>query len=271
MSVKYRMKLFIGIILILLLLASTVVSSKPIADRTDLDRIADVPVLNYHMVGTLYHALCVTPSEFDEQMAYLAEKGYHTISPDDLIAYLKEGKQLPTNPILITFDDGYVDNYQNAYPILKKYGFTATIFLVTGKISQDPGFLTWEQVREMKAQGFSFGSHTVNHAPLNLNKLTPEEIRQELLESREQMKKELGEFPTAFAYPTGARSLEIQELVKSCGYDAAFTIRYGEAGTGSNLYALERIPIFKSEKTFRSFYFRLNGAPVLERLGLIRN
>ena len=271
MTARHHIKLFIGILSVLLLLASTVVSSKPVAADRTLEQLSDVPILNYHMVGSLHHALCVTPSDFDEQMAYLAEEGYHTISPDDLIGYLKVGKQLPDKPILITFDDGYVDNYENAYPILKKYGFTATIFLVTGKISEEPGFLTWDQVREMKSQGFSFGSHTVNHVPLNLNKMTPDEIRTELLASREKMKQELGELPTCFAYPTGARSLEIQDLVKSCGYEAAFSIRYGQAGTDSNLFALERIPIFKSDRTFRSFYFRLNGASLLERLGIVKN
>jgi peptidoglycan/xylan/chitin deacetylase (PgdA/CDA1 family) len=103
-----------------------------------------------------------------------------------------------------------------------------------------------------------------------LNQLTPDEIRQELTQSRADIQRETGEMPAYFAYPTGAKSLEIQELVKECGYEAAFTIRYGQAGTDSNFYALERIPIFKSEKTFRSFYFRLNAAPLLERLGLIK-
>lgn len=260
----------IAAILLVLLLASSVAGTRAVAGRQYRPvNPADIPVLNYHKVDTTYHALCLSPQEFDEQMRYLYDNGYHTITPDQLTGYLKYGKELPDKPVMITFDDGYLDNYTNAYFIMKKYGFTATIFLVTNMVGQDPRFVNWDQVREMRKNGIVFGSHTANHVALN--KLTPEEVLTELTESSQEVERQLGFKPRYFAYPTGAYNLQIEQLVRQAGYRAAFTIRYGQAGMESDHMAIERIPIFKSSKTFRSFYYRLTAAPLLERLGIIRN
>lgn len=263
----------IGLIFLLVLSASVVSTSAVVAGRNTnrkaVNSLADIPVLNYHKVDNFYHALSIPPDEFEEQMAYLAENGFTTITPDQLMAYLNHDRELPEKPILITFDDGYLDNFTNAYPIMKKYGFTATIFVVTNKIGREANFMSWDQVRTMQQDGFVFGSHTVSHEPLT--KLSREQIKQELADSRKEIEQQLGSRTRYFAYPTGAYNLQIEELVKQAGYKAAFTIRYGQAGTESNPYALERIPIFRGQHTFRSFLVRLNGAPVLERFGMIRN
>jgi Predicted xylanase/chitin deacetylase len=239
------------------------------SNRAVISSLADVPILNYHKVDNFYHALSVSPQEFEEQMAYLAKNGFTTITPDQLMAYLNHDRELPEKPIIITFDDGYLDNYTNAYPIMKKYGFTATIFLVTNLIDHDERFMTWEQVKTMQQDGFVFGSHTVSHIPLN--KLPREQAMAELIDSRKEIEYRLGTKPRYFAYPTGAYNSQVEEMVKQAGYKAAFTIRYGQAGAESNPYALERIPIFRGQHTFRSFFVRLNAAPILERFGLIRN
>lgn len=251
--------------------AVSAVSTKPITAGNFGGKVkaSDVPVLNYHKVDDYNHALSILPSEFEEQIKYLYENGYHTITPDDLINHLKYGSPLPSRPILITFDDGYLDNYLNAYPVLKKYNFTATIFIVTDLVGKDPRFMTWEQVREMQDSGFVFGSHTVHHVAMT--SIPIEQVENELIQSRDEISRNLGNVPRYFAYPTGAYNLEIEKIVRNTGYTAAFTIRYGQAGPNSDLYAIERIPIFKSSHTFRSFAIRLHGAPILERLGLIKN
>ena len=141
-----------------------------------------VLVLNYHMVNSMYISLSIEPEDFDWQMKYLVEHGYHTISPDDLYDFLAGQGTLPDRPVLITFDDGYVDNYTNAYPILKKYNLKATIFVVTGFLSKRKGYLTWDQLREMEQNGIAIESHTVTHAPLP--DLPDERIREELVESK---------------------------------------------------------------------------------------
>ncbi|MBC8015896.1 MAG: polysaccharide deacetylase family protein [Sporomusaceae bacterium] len=269
---KKKIIIFLSIVIAFVFVTGSRIGTSPaVAGRNESNviNLKDVPVLNYHKVDTLNHALSVSPEEFEEQMEYLYKNGYTTITPDQLMSYLKSGKQLPDKPILITFDDGYLDNYTNAYPIMKKYGFTATIFIITGLVSNDPRFVTWDQVREMQKNGIVFGSHTVNHE--SLTSLTKEQVMSELSQSREEMAAQLGKPPRYFAYPTGTYNLKIEDMVRAAGYKAAFTIQYGQVGADSDLYALERIPIFKGQKTFRSFFIRLNGAPLLEELGLIKS
>jgi peptidoglycan/xylan/chitin deacetylase (PgdA/CDA1 family) len=260
----------VAAVLLISLLASSGVGTRAIAGRQFHPASAvDIPILNYHKIDTAYNiALSLTPQEFDDQMAFLYENGYHTITPDQLMGYLKYGRELPEKPILLSFDDGYLDNYTNAYFIMKKYGFTATIFLVTSKIGQDPRFMSWDQIREMQQNGFVFGSHTVDHQPLT--SLSPEAALNELEESSRIIEEQLGTKPRYFAYPSGAYNRQVEELVRQAGYRAAFTVRYGQAGLESDPLAIERIPIFKSSQSFRSFYYRLTAAPLLERLGLIR-
>lgn len=272
-TVYRRLAIIVCLALMLGLIAISIAGTEPKVVSGKIStaghEIADVPVLNYHKIDYLQHALSLSPEEFDSQMAYLANNGYHTISPDQLMAHLNYGKRLPDKPVVITFDDGYLDNYTHAYPILKKYGFTATIFVVTGLIGTDERFMNWDQVRQMQQAGFVFGSHTENHVALD--QISIEQAKEELAKSRRVLKEQTGQTARYFAYPTGAYNLQIEELVREAGYRAAFTIRYGQAGPDSDPYALERIPLFKSEQSFRSFFIRLNGAPVLERLGLIRN
>jgi peptidoglycan/xylan/chitin deacetylase (PgdA/CDA1 family) len=257
-------------LLLCILLAASVAGTKAVAGRHyHPAEPTDVPVLNYHKVDDIDHSLALTPAEFEEQISYLAANGYHAITPDQLIGYLKYGRCLPDKPVLITFDDGYADNYVNAYPILKKYGFTATIFLITDFIGADERFLTWEQVREMHKNGFVFGSHTASHQPLT--KLRPQDAAAELAGSAREIERRLGARPRYFAYPTGAYNLKVEELVRQAGYRAAFTVRYGQVGIESDPFALERIPLFHSRKTFRSFYCRLNAASLLERLSIFKN
>jgi peptidoglycan/xylan/chitin deacetylase (PgdA/CDA1 family) len=269
---KRQTYLLLGLIIIFLLLTFPKLGTQSVVasyDKNNPVNLQDVPILNYHKVDILNHALSVSPQEFEEQMEYLYKNGYHTITPDQLMAYLKSGKPLPNKPIMITFDDGYLDNYTNAYPIMKKYDFTATIFIITNLIGQDNRFMTWDQIKEMQHNGMVFGSHTANHK--SLTSLAKEEVMNELSESRDEMTRKLGKRPKYFAYPTGTYNTEIEEMVRAAGYKAAFTIEYGQVGADSNVYLLQRIPIFKGQKTFRSFFIRLNGAPILEGLGLIKN
>lgn len=268
---QYRYIIFAIILIFLVIVGSEIGTSPVVAGRNESNiiNLKDVPVLNYHKVDVLNHALSVSPQEFEEQMEYLHKNEYNTITPDQLMAYLKYGKQLPDKPIMITFDDGYLDNYTNAYPIMKKYDFTATIFVVTNLVGHDPRFMTWDQVREMQQNGNVFGSHTVNHQ--SLTNIGNEQVVNELSQSRDEITRQLGKPPKYFAYPTGTYNQKIEDIVRSTGYKAAFTIQYGQVGADSDLYALERIPIFKGQKTFRSFFIRLNGAPILEGLGIVKS
>ena len=226
-----------------------------------------VPVLNYHQINNHAHnSLTLSDSEFEAQIKYLAKEGYTAISPDDLSDYIQYGKKLPPKPILITFDDGYKDNYQIAYPILKKYHFTATIFLISDFVNTYDRYLTWEQIREMTNNGFTFESHTVNHLPLT-KAASDEERLTQLIKSKEALEWRLGKKINYLAYPCGAYDQRIIDLTKKAGYSAAFTIKLGRNTTSSTLYSLDRIPIFGGRThTFLRFWLRLNFTQVFNAL-----
>lgn len=228
-----------------------------------------VLVLNYHMVNSMFISLAVEPEDFDWQMKYLVDHGYHTISIDELYDFLAGQGTLPDRPVLITFDDGYVDNYTNAYPILKKYNLKATIFIVTGFVSKRRGYLTWDQLREMEKNGIMAQSHTVTHAPLP--ELSDERIREELVESKRQAETELGHPVEFIAYPTGMHDLHIVGIAKEAGYKGGFTVKYGNVDRNSNVYAMERVPIFRTAATNADFVDRLRYTSNITQYGWIRN
>ena len=228
-----------------------------------------VLVLNYHMVNRMFISLAIDPEDFDWQMKYLVDHGYHTISPDELYAFLEGKGTLPDRPVLITFDDGYVDNYTNAYPILKKYNLKATIFMVTGFVSERKGYLTWDQLREMEQHGITAQSHTVTHAPLP--ELSDERIREELIVSKQQAEAELGHPIEFIAYPTGAHDLHIVGIAKEAGYKGGFTVKYGNVDRSSNVYAMERVPVFRTSATNVDFVDRLRYTSNITQYGWTRN
>lgn len=235
----------------------------------DSENGTKVMVLNYHKVDDMEISLSVTPEDFDEQMCYLKEHGYHTITPDELYESLSGNAELPENPVLITFDDGYLDNYENAYPILKKYDFTATIFVVSGFLGKQKNYMTWDNAREMEKNGIRIESHTVDHK--SMTDLSDEQLRTELVESKKKIEQELGHAIHFMAYPTGTYNLHIAQMVKEAGYKGAFTIKYGNVDKGSNVYAMERVPIFHTENTHKSFLERIRYTPIFERFGWVKN
>ena len=224
-----------------------------------------VLVLNYHKIDNKHHSLSVLPADFESQLKYLSDHGYHSISPDELFEGLAGTGALPENPVLITFDDGYKDNYTTAFPLLKKYGFKATIFVVTSFLGQKSQYFTWEQAREMEKEGISIQSHTATHR--SMTDLSDEQLRAELVESKKKAEEELGHPVEYMAYPTGTYNLHIAEMVKEAGYKAAFTIKYGNVDEASNIYALERVPVFHTANTHKDFLERIRYTPIFEKFG----
>lgn len=234
------------------------------------DLSAGIPVLNYHEIEDhKNNPLALSIQDFDNQMAYLYSRGYTAITSDQLFDYLISGARLPAKPVLITFDDGYANNYTNAYPILKKYGFTASIFLISDVIGQNPWYMNWDQVREMQKQGFQFGSHTLSH--VDLTQVSPEEAELQLVKSREGIEWRLDTQVKYFAYPGGAYNLHIKKLLEQANYRAAFSVKFGRVQKDSELLALERIPIFKSKWTFLDFYVRLNFTKAVGKLKAVKD
>ena len=202
-----------------------------------------IPVLNYHQINDVdENLLTVSTTEFETQMAWLEENGFHTITASELINFLEGKGSLPERPVLITFDDGYIDNYQCAFPILKKHNMKACIFLISEYVSLYPNYLTWEQLAEMQAAGIEFGSHTVDHNVLT--ELSPNSVNHELADSRDMLEKRLKRRVEVLAYPCGFTNEYIKSRVNATGYRAAFTVNLGNVHPDDDLYALNRVPIF---------------------------
>jgi peptidoglycan/xylan/chitin deacetylase (PgdA/CDA1 family) len=207
--------------------------------------------------------------EFDEQMEYLYYSGYTSISPDELLDYIQFNKPLPDKAVLITFDDGYRDTYVHAYPILKKYNFSATVFLITDYVGTNNNYLDWNQIKEMYNHGFVFGSHTLNH--IELINTTEEYAEYQLAKSREAIMWRLNDPVNYFAYPEGFYNKAIIKLVQDIGYRAAFTVNFGRDKRDSNVFALNRIPIFKSFHPLYSFILRLQLTQLLIEVSMLRS
>ena len=218
-----------------------------------------VSVLMYHKVSPgKKEKYRISPEKFASQMEHLSKKGYQTISPDELLEFVnptpacrsgvKERKVFPEKPVLLTFDDGYKDNFTYAYPILKKYKFIATIFLVTQYIGKkdewskaEEEILSWEEIEEMKREGFSFGSHTHTHP--NLLGIPRDKVLSEIRDSKQILEERLEESIKFFAYPYGKFNSQIEEMIKEAGYLGAFSTLPGKNGRNENPFLLRRILI----------------------------
>lgn len=193
-----------------------------------------VPGLMYHHIGPFrpgsYREWSISPTQFERQIRWLSRRGFSGITPSDWLHWRKTGRDLPKRPILITFDDAYADTAEYAFPILRKYGFKAAVFVVSQRIG---GTNTWDEVqgcgtlklmpaesiRHWARQGLEFGAHGRTHA--ELTKLTASECSKEIKESKKDIEHILGVPIVAFAYPHGEYSASVYKMVKD-EYDVAF-------------------------------------------------
>ena len=164
----------------------------------------------------------ITPEIFEKQVQYLLSKGYNFIGLEDLFSGTCK------KPAMLTFDDGYLDNYKYVFPILKKYNIKAVIFLIAGQVGINPALMTWEQIHEMQESGLvSFGSHGLNHK--NIRRMEEHLALQELKESKKLLEDKLGHTVQAFCYPFGAGGTDkrVRALVLKSGYVFDFSTRRG--------------------------------------------
>lgn len=202
-----------------------------------------IPVLLYHRVGYTNDPLTITPERFAKELAALKENGYETISIETFAEYMKGSTvSLPAKPVLITFDDGYQDNYSNAFPLLKKYNSVATFFVITYFVDKYEDRLTSGEIQEMHAAGMSFGSHTVTHNPLA--KLNNEWAANELLYSRQFLEALLHSPICAIAYPRGSYTADTLRLAGESGYSLGFTVKPGSCAKTNPPFSIPRIPVF---------------------------
>jgi len=204
--------------------------------------ISGVPVLMYHSISYVQGNEVRLPKEkFKEQMQFLKDNHYNTISLDELYSFLKNNVPLPSKPIVITFDDGYVDNYTTALPILKSFGFKAVVFVITNRVDKNPLYMTSKQLKEMLAAGIEIESHTVSHADLNF--LSNIKQQSELDNSKSFLEKDLNSNVKYIAYPYGHFNINSLKGVQNAGYRMAFTTEKGWASKSDSLFELPRVYI----------------------------
>jgi peptidoglycan/xylan/chitin deacetylase (PgdA/CDA1 family) len=230
-----------------------------------------LPILMYHRVAPDGAAALaryrVTPEAFEEQLRYLRDAGYHSVSLEDWRIAMKNERPLPGRAVILTFDDGYMDFMSNAWPLLKRYGFSAIVFLVAEQIGganhwdraygEEVPLLGWEQIHRLRDEGIEFGSHSASHLPLSA--LSPAEIVSEGARSRAILERGLGLAVRAIAYPHGAEDRIVRHLIGACGYIFGLSCHPGLSGFFDPLLALPRIEITGSDE-LSGFIAKLSGA-----------
>ena len=211
--------------------------------RIAANRNAGVIVLCYHRFEDINNAMVLKPADFEKQMQAIQDNGFTVISMQDFLAWRRDEKEIPVKSALITIDDGYVSGYENAWPILKKYGYPFTMFVYINYISSGGKSITWDQLAEMRDAGVEIGCHSYSHQNLKghspksaaeIKQLTYEGwLRKELIGSKKVLEDRLGIKVSTFAYPEGVYNEEARKIVKEAGFEAAF-VTYGQRNAFSS-------------------------------------
>lgn len=237
-----------------------------------------VAVLLYHHVGPVRHEKCrgltVSPEAFASHIGTLAAMGHNTILPSDWVGYVQGKWELPRRPVMITFDDGYADLVEFAFPVLSRHGFSATVFVPTALLGEsiqcNPNvrdarmeIMSAAQIAEAAANGIDFGAHSRSHA--DLEKLEPSEVIDEIRGSRDDLASILGREITAFAYPFGNATPTAVKLASDI-FPAAFTIEQGVNDKSTPLHLLRRTMV-QHRDTVADVCLRARfGGSVLDRI-----
>ncbi len=217
-----------------------------------------VPILMYHSIsdyaGPKFKQFTVPPKLFAEHLAYLHQHSYTPMTVTEFVmARSNVGNKLPERPVLLTFDDGFADFYTEALPILKRYGFAATLYVVTGYINKtsrwlrhegetERPMLSWDQLREILASGIECGGHTHSHPQLDT--LTPAEVYREIVQNKKLLEDQLGQNIFTFAYPYGYQTASIRRQVQESGYTSACAVRHTMSSTETrDSFSLARLMV----------------------------
>ena len=222
------------------------------SQKTDIKKI---PILMYHSISCIanpkFKQFAVSPTMFDEQMAYLSEHHYTPLTVTQLIqARTQRSGSLPERPVVITFDDGFADFLTHALPILQKYHFPATLYIATAFINGtsrwlqregegDRTMLSWEQVAEVNANAIECGAHTHTHPQLDT--LPVFRAREEIETSKKILEDHLGQEVLSFAYPHGYFSQRVQNMVQAAGFRSACAVKYALSSVNDDPFALARL------------------------------
>jgi peptidoglycan/xylan/chitin deacetylase (PgdA/CDA1 family) len=208
-----------------------------------------IPVLMYHSVGDIPgNELIISPVLLRQEMQWLKDNGYTTLTLKELYSFFENNNPVPKKSVVLTFDDGYKDNYTNMYPILKEFGFKATIFVITNTVDKNSNYLTSDQLKELDANGIDIESHTSNHDKLGT--LTYERQVETLKDSKMFLEKLLNKKVDYIAYPEGSYNNSTPKAAEKAGYTMGLTT--------DGRWAKKKDGIFKLERVYISATFDIN-------------
>ncbi|HWO43955.1 MAG TPA: polysaccharide deacetylase family protein [Candidatus Eisenbacteria bacterium] len=211
-----------------------------------------LPVLTFHAIDERPEVISFPPRLFERAMAELHQSGYRTLDLADVAERLKRRAPLPQRSFVITFDDGYESVYGRAFPVLQRYGFSATVFLTVGENVErfdrsrlpsmcERPMLSWGEIKEMQRAGIAFGGHTLTHP--DLTRVAPERITIEIVGGKKVIEDALGVPVLTFAYPFGRYDRRSREIA-SRHFACACSDKLGFTRQASDLYALERVDMY---------------------------
>ncbi len=224
-------------------------TATPFLSPPTVDQAAPIPILMYHHLeqlganaSTVQQDWTVSPANFIAQLDYYQSQGYHTVTLGQVLAFFEKGAPLPIHPMVLTFDDGWIDDYTVAFPALRARGMVGTFFVPT-QFADAGGktLLGWDQIKEMDAAGMEFGGHTINHP--NLTQVSADEVLRQLQTSKTKMETRLGHPTLALSYPNGAYNSEVINRARRVGYRAAVGLCCGYQIKADMLMTLPRIRI----------------------------
>jgi peptidoglycan/xylan/chitin deacetylase (PgdA/CDA1 family) len=221
----------------------------PFPTPDGVPRSVVVPVLMYHHVSepdptadAIRRDLSVSPEQFEAQLRYLIEHEWEPVTLESLVRYLQLGHSLPSKPVILTFDDGFEDQYTNAYPLLRKYGFVGTFFVITCFADEErPEYMTWSEIERLHADGMEIGSHSYTHPSLYGRSF--EYNVWQVLGSKEAIEARTQEPVRFFSYPSGQYDQLTIDVLRSAGYWGAVTVEAGSMQTAERPFEFKRIRV----------------------------
>lgn len=210
-----------------------------------------IPVIMYHSIKyEKNNPVRLSKDIFESEMKYLKDNKYTTLTLDELYTFFQNNTPVPKKSVVLTFDDGYKDNFETAYPILKKYGFKATVFVITNCIGTGE-YLTLPQLKELDKNGFDVESHTANHE--TLSELSYDKQYDTVSNSKEKLEKLLNKKVKYIAYPCGKYNKNTINAVENAGYKLALTTDGRWSDKSDGIYTLDRVFIsgFHNMDTFK--------------------
>jgi len=244
-------------------IAFTALALVAVAGSALLSRIYVVPVLMYHSVyagAGSANMLAIRTATFERQMHFLRTHGYRVVPLEEVAGLLRAKRPVPHGTVAITFDDGYADNYNEAFAVLKEYKIPAAVFLIYNEVGRPQNDrLEWYMIKNMQASGLiTFGSHTLGAEPL-INMASQDDVRRQIAESKRVLGENLGREVGLFSYPEGKFTPAIRQMVIDAGYTAAVATNTGRRGPPDDVYALKRLRISENSANMFIFWFETSG------------